>query len=115
MTISAATGHNTSCSTITLYKKEPASIEQNKADSNSINAYPNPFNSGFSVDLTKEKNITFVMEVTDMAGRNILLKNVQGGQIISIDAETWPQGTYILNLSSEDGQYYHSILVKVKE
>lgn len=75
-----------------------------------MNVYPNPFLDQLVVE--NELIIPFVVEVTDVQGKQVLLLDTQEGQTV-IPTGNWMQGIYFIKCTLNDGR--NSVYKLVKE
>jgi len=78
-----------------------------------INVYPNPAYSNFIIDLSvlnqSEMELCLVT-ITDLSGR-ILFKSKPTSQKMEIDSQKWSDGTYIIQVSTEDYSWIEKLIV----
>ncbi len=79
------------------------------AVSEKIELSPNP--AGTQVTVHNQFNQPGILTVTDLAGRLILTKNLEGSSSESIYVATWPTGTYLVQFKSEGSLYISRLLV----
>ncbi len=90
-----------------LFILDPGSslgVNQSATNENSIGVFPNPFTSGFQVNisLSSGENITF--ELYDITGKMLMKKQMQfnsGNSTFRVDTKELPAGTYLLNAKGE--------------
>ncbi len=94
---------NSTLNTVT----DPSSIDE----INSIDAavFPNPASSTVQIVLSKES--TAIYTLTDLAGKVILSGNFQGTSA-SVNVSALPQGVYLLNVATAEGNSVHKVLVQ---
>lgn len=90
-----------------------AGIFENAAERvNAFTLYPNPSSGNFYVISHTRQNETVKCTVTDVTGKEILVKEIPADAAEGIDTYSWNKGVYFVNLASE---HYVSRLKLVKE
>ena len=86
----------------------PVPTAESKPDSEALlsHAYPNPFRSNTSFDLTVQKSQTVKIEVFNMLGRRMRLiyqGPVQAGEtrVFAFEAGSLPSGIYLIRVTGE--------------
>ncbi|MEZ4960748.1 MAG: CotH kinase family protein [Saprospiraceae bacterium] len=79
------------------------------------NVFPNPFGDHFTMDVVLAVPSDVRVEMFDLAGRQVLNKTfgseAPGKLSISIDqTQDWPQGTYLLRLTTEEGMLWKRLI-----
>jgi hypothetical protein len=65
-----------------------------------VNVYPNPSKGIFNINSTFTKNQNLIIIVTDLLGRELLVKNLndlQGKNNFKLDLSTFQEGVYFVN------------------
>ncbi|MDR9399702.1 MAG: T9SS type A sorting domain-containing protein, partial [Salibacter sp.] len=81
---------------------------------NNLNVYPNPASSQVNVALDLAERMDVTIEVADMQGRVVKLKNlgeVNGKQVYNFNASDLSSGVYILNIQNQNGPIGHRTLI----
>ena len=76
---------------------------------------PNPFNDEVTFDLSKLSEGKYTLTVTDLLGRILWSRQVNGGQILVWSSSTLPEGQYLYHLRSEKGFVQSGKLMKIKK
>ena len=85
---------------------------KDKTKSNSRIIYPNPISQGKRIKIKNEKLNVVEVEILDMSGRRIIVKDKCMDEIISIDTNTFKSGIYLVNIRYKDQGYIEKIIVK---
>ncbi len=75
---------------------------------NSISIQPNPFNNFFSVIIPTGKEVS-IIEIYDLTGSLVLIKKGKFKGNLSINSDVFPQGIYLLKVTSSDQQVFKII------
>ena len=68
-----------------------------------FSAYPNPFKGSLSVTAPSEFSGAIRFEITDMAGRNVVVRNAQSGSAnIQLDLNNLKSGQYVLQITDSE-------------
>ncbi|MGZ5242589.1 MAG: T9SS type A sorting domain-containing protein [Bacteroidia bacterium] len=103
---------NIGCSGAVRWKKdEYTSVEPIVQEE--FKVYPNPSTSVFNITLPESVSANgLLLEVTDMLGRKIILRNTINSKTIVLDAAAWKPGVYILRITTSEGKYYQQPVVR---
>jgi hypothetical protein len=82
-------------------------VDENAFGAN-INIYPNPTNGKVNVNLGKHASAV-KMKLVSVQGQELLVQEVNDSST-TVDMSSYPQGVYILHLSSGDEQFFHRII-----
>ena len=81
-----------------------------------VDVYPNPFRGSGQLYIQSRQNQTVDIEAIDISGRRIATRKanlVMGSNTVSLQAQSWPRGVYMVRVSNRGGE---KVLVKlVKE
>ncbi|MCA6434925.1 MAG: T9SS type A sorting domain-containing protein [Bacteroidetes bacterium] len=69
-----------------------------------VNVYPNPSKGIFNINSTFTKNQNLIIIVTDLLGRELLVKNLnalQGKNNFKLDLSTFQEGVYFVNFQED--------------
>lgn len=90
-----------------LENKMAVSIDEVVAE-NQINVYPNPFVSGFYINL--EDASTAQVTVVDLLGKTLLKQDVNNNSYISMDQ--YPAGQYVVTVNTNTGKRLSQVIIK---
>ncbi|UCG28322.1 MAG: T9SS type A sorting domain-containing protein [Bacteroidales bacterium] len=71
----------------------------------SVNAYPNPVSEFLNIQFNIEKSTAFNIEIMDMTGKKLLIRNLPGitpEEIITVDLTNFVRGVYLLRITTPD-------------
>jgi hypothetical protein len=81
-----------------------------------MTSYPNPFTGSGTLYVESKVNQTVDLEAIDIAGHRISTRKVSlvtGKNTVSLQAQSWPRGVYMVRMINRNGE---KVLVKlVKE
>lgn len=70
-----------------------------------VNLFPNPSNGIFKIDIKSADVITFIIDVKDVLGKNIINKTVKSNEIEPIDLTVFASSIYYVSISNADKNY----------
>ncbi len=77
----------------------------------SVNIYPNPANSAFTIDIESVANTTEII-ITDMAGRVMETRSIKNISVKEhFDAANYPNGTYIIKVVTGGNTYRERLII----
>lgn len=76
--------------------------------------YPNPTNGKINIEWVGEKTAEVTVSISGLAGNKVMTDqfNVNGSQVLSLDASNLESGLYLLEIRSEDSVYRTRIIIK---
>ncbi len=80
-----------------------------------ILSYPNPVHDQLNLKFKVEKVLDYNVEITDLTGKTLHLQkveNVTPGQEVDIDFSPYPQGLYLVKITSTDRKYQRTVRVQ---
>jgi hypothetical protein len=84
-----------------------------KSSAKELKLYPNPTSAFFTIELPhSEMIVNYSLQVMDITGRKIYNCSTEKKPTETIDASTWPSGTYYITIVSETGDVYNVKAVK---
>ena len=98
---------STECSSITLNTTSVSTLEDL-----GVSVYPNPSAGMFTVDMNGSKAVgaSVSLSLRDMSGREVLTQQV-AGSVFEVDARGVSTGTYLLILTTDEGQYQSRMVI----
>ena len=72
-----------------------------------VSAYPNPFSGSGQIIIESKENQTVQIHTVDISGRTIALNKINlkaGKNTISLQADSWPAGVYIIRIINDKGE-----------
>ncbi|MEM9024891.1 MAG: T9SS type A sorting domain-containing protein [Bacteroidota bacterium] len=90
----------------TVEPAEPNSVNTLFADGSSVRLYPNPVAGDLFLELNLTEAAVVDLAITNLVGQTLQQQRVsagQGIQQVTIDARSYPAGTYLLTLRSAQG------------
>ncbi|NNC83006.1 MAG: T9SS type A sorting domain-containing protein, partial [Flavobacteriales bacterium] len=78
----------------------PSSVAENFKDH--LRVYPNPTDSYVNLELLQNKGYQTDIELTDISGRMLLFRSIQGIDQTRLDLSDLPAGTYIIHVKNEE-------------
>lgn len=90
-------------------------VQENKPDEVLIAVYPNPVKDNLQVAVSTVKNETYSIIVTDLLGKKVIRKNVNGSpgkNAYTIDVSQLQKGFYMVTVSNGKQSSSHKILVE---
>jgi hypothetical protein len=92
---------------------DPASIDQQAAKQHYLSVFPNPAKTGLRINTQKYLQAATI-SLFDISGNEVLtIKNVTGNTYF-MDVSDIPEGFYLINISSMNGEQYYNKLSVVK-
>ena len=67
---------------------------------------PNPAQDVLNIDLTGFSG-NFQLELNDLTGKTVLMKNVRSGNLLHLDISAYPTGFYIISLKEKQSNYFY--------
>jgi hypothetical protein len=80
-----------------------------------VSAYPNPFSGSGQIIIESKENQTIQVQSVDISGRNIGFRKFDlkaGKNTVSLQADTWPAGVYIIRIMNDKGEKVMEKMVK---
>jgi hypothetical protein len=80
-----------------------------------VSAYPNPFNGSGQLIIQSKENQTVQMQSVDISGRSISVRKIDlrtGNNTVSLQADSWPAGVYIIRIMNDKGEKVMEKMVK---
>jgi len=81
----------------------------------SIQTYPNPVHDLLRLKFSVDKTMDYDVEITDLTGKKVNIerfKNVGPGYEMEVDFTAYPQGIYLLKITSTDRKYIRTVKVQ---
>jgi uncharacterized repeat protein (TIGR01451 family) len=76
---------------------------------NTASVFPNPASSTVEIKFSNETNAVY--SLTDLAGKVVFTGKLQGRSAV-INVSELPQGVYLLNVATEEGNSVHKVMVQ---
>lgn len=76
-----------------------------------VNVFPNPVKNSFTIQFDENKISNYQVKIVNVAGQTIFSDSFTE-PAISINAESFPSGMYLLNIKSDEGSQFNSKLLK---
>jgi hypothetical protein len=78
---------------------------------NNVNVFPNPVRSTFNIQIDENKISYYQVNIVNLSGQTIF-SNTYSNPSISINADGFKSGMYLLNIKTDDGNFYSQKLLK---
>jgi hypothetical protein len=73
--------------------------------------FPNPVSNTFTIQIDESKISRYQVNIVNLAGQTIF-SNTYSNPSISINADGFTSGMYLLNIKTDDGKIHNSKLLK---
>jgi endoglucanase len=85
--------------------QDPVGIEEIPTTDNTLKMYPNPANEEVNIYIQDNQFSADQIVITDLQGRTIESRSLRTGprNFLSIDTSDYPEGVYLVNLASDEG------------
>lgn len=77
-----------------------------------VSIYPNPASNLISVDLSSMNQTNLLIELTDVTGKLILKKTMNGGSVIQLELNSVDAGIYNFTVKTKDGSVSKRLVIK---
>ncbi|MCA1760224.1 MAG: T9SS type A sorting domain-containing protein [Bacteroidales bacterium] len=78
---------------------------------NNVKVFPNPVSSNFTIQIDENRYTTYQVNIVNLAGQTVF-SNTYSNPSISINAEAFTSGMYLLNIKTDDGKIHNSKFLK---
>lgn len=98
---------------IVIDPEAPSAVNDARANTGQIRIWPNPTGATFKIEMADASGAIKMVEVFDLQGRRIEYQTaLTGSRQITVHAESWAEGLYLLRITTHRGVYTSKIVVQ---